>query len=302
MPIRKRPTPPFDATIAWSLVRAVHPGLTRPLRVHHDRFPSVWVQVYPGGGWEASPPASDEARLIFDLFLPLQAPAALVVAQTGQSLDSRIATQGGHSHYVTGPADILRLHRLRALVDAVVVGAGTVASDDPRLTVRAVEGAHPMRVVLDPDGRLDHGHHVFTDGAAPTLVIRRDGARGAPPPGVDVVALPPDADGRIDPRRIVQVLAERGQRRLLIEGGGLTVSGFLDADAIDRLHVTVAPLIIGSGRPAFTLAPVATLDDALRPRCRTFPLGDDMLFDLDLRRLTTPPAATPTDPRDPRSG
>lgn len=300
MPIRKLSTPPFDATMAWSLVRAVRPGLTGPVRVQHNRLPAYWVQVYPGGDWEASSPASGEARLILDLFLPLQVPAALVIAQAGQSVDGRIATDGGHSHYVTGPADIRRLHRLRAVVDAVVVGASTVASDDPRLTVRAVEGDDPARVVIDPEGRLDPGHRVLADGAAPTLVIRRDGADAPTPPGTDIVVLPAGADGRLAPRLIVQALAERGLRRLLIEGGGFTVSRFLEAGAVDRLHVTVAPLIIGSGRPAFTLAPVASLDDALRPRCRTFPLGDDVLFDFDLRSPTPPPAATPEDPRDRR--
>ena len=300
MPIRKLPTPPLDATMAWSLVRAVRPGFTEPVRVQHNRFTSVWVQVYPEGGWKASSSTSGEARLIFDLFLPLQVQAALVVAQAGQSLDGRIATEAGHSHYVTGPADIRRLHRLRALVDAVVVGAGTVASDDPRLTVREVEGDSPARVVLDPDRRLDPDHRVFADGAAPTLLVCRDGAHAAPPPGANILTLPADANGRIAPQLIVQALAERRLRRLLIEGGGLTVSGFLEAGAVDRLHVTVAPLIIGSGRPAFTLAPVATLDDALRPRCRTFPLGDDVLFDFDLRGPTRSPATMPEDPRAPQ--
>ena len=69
----------------------------------------------------------DAARDLIDLYLPLQISPDLVIGQIGQSLDGRIATADGHSHYVTGPADIRRLHRLRALVDAVVVGAGTGA-------------------------------------------------------------------------------------------------------------------------------------------------------------------------------
>ena len=78
-------------------------------------------------------------------------------------------------------------------------------------------------------------------------------------------------------------LRAEGLGRILVEGGGLTVSRFLQAGALDRLHLTVAPLLIGSGRPSLTLDPIATLDQALRPPCRHFRLGADILFDLDLR-------------------
>lgn len=253
-------------------------------RIYHDSAPSVWVRILPNGGWETSHPPTGEAQLILDLFLPLRLRPDLIVAQAGQSLDGRIATEAGHSHYVTGPEDIRRLHRLRSLVDAVVVGAGTVASDNPRLTVREADGDNPARVVIDPDGRLDPGCHLFADGAARTLSVHREGVGASTVPGVETIPLPADTKNRIDPRAIVQALRARGFRRLLIEGGGLTVSRFLDAGIVDRLHVTVAPLLIGSGRPAFTLAPIERLDEALRPPARTFRLGDDVLFDLDLSR------------------
>ena len=218
-----------------------------------------------------------------------------MIAQAGQSLDGRIATVSGHSHYVTGPADIRRLHRLRALVDAVVVGAATVDADDPHLTVREVDGDNPVRVVIDPNGRVDRSRHVFHDGAAPTIVVRRAGGPAAEaaddtagtvtrrPSAATVIELPADPSGEIAPRDVVAALRALGHRRLLIEGGGLTVSRFIDAGAVDRLHVAVAPLLIGSGRPAFTLAPIATLEQAIRPACRTFRLGEDVLFDLELR-------------------
>ena len=78
----------------------------------------------------------------------------VIVGQCGQSIDARIATASGHSHYINGPEGLAHLHRLRALVDAVVIGAGTAVADDPQLTVRRVEGPHPARAVLDPNGRL----------------------------------------------------------------------------------------------------------------------------------------------------
>ena len=165
---------PINEQIAWNLVRAMPRGLTTNnprIRVPHDPSPDVWLQVDRSGRWETSAPATAAARDIFELYLPLQVQDGLTVAQIGQSLDGRIATTTGRSHYITGAGDILRLHRLRALVDAVVVGAGTIASDDPRLTVREVEGDNPVRVILDPDTRLDPTRQVFSDGAARTVHV-----------------------------------------------------------------------------------------------------------------------------------
>ena len=279
---------PIEEQTAWNLLRAVPPGLkeTGPVcRVHHDSRPDVWLQVDGAGEWDTSVGLTAAARQLLELYLPLQLQEDLVLGQAGQSLDGRIATDTGHSHYVTGKDDILRLHRLRALVDAVVVGAGTVAADNPRLTVRDVDGHHPVRVVLDPDGRLDRRCHVFSDGAARTIEVRRSSAQGTrddPTADPNVIRLSSGANG-FEPKTILDALRTQGLRRVLIEGGGMTISRFLEAGSLDRLHVTVAPLLIGSGRPALALDPIESLKDAIRPACRHFRLGDDMLFDLDLR-------------------
>lgn len=279
----------IDEQTAWDLIRAtpqgpwtLHPQVSLP----HNHRPDVWLQVAPSGQWKTSTPVTDEARDILELYLPLQVPRRLVVAQLGQSLDGRIATESGHSHYITGPADIIRLHRLRAIVDAVLVGAGTIESDDPRLTVRKVEGDNPVRVILDPDGRLDPTRHVFSDGSARTVHIRREmpeRKRQTRENRSSVLILPVDTQRHFKPMVVLDALHDLGLKRVLIEGGGVTVSKFLQAQAVDRLHVTVAPLIIGSGKHAFTLDPINTLDRAWRSPCRIFKLGDDVLFDFDLQ-------------------
>lgn len=288
----------LDETTAWALVRAVREAALEAsgtVSVAIPDRPEAWIEAAAGNReceWRVSAPPDDEARKLLDLYLPIALTPDLVIGQLGQSLDGRIATEGGRSHYVTGPTDIVRLHRLRALADAVIVGAGTVVVDDPRLTVRVADGDNPVRVVLDPDAKLGPDRRVFTDGAVRTLWVR--GAHGArssdvgktgelPPHGSkpEVLKLPAGTAG-FEPRAVLGALRVRGLRWILVEGGGITISRFLEAGALDRLHISVAPLLIGSGRPALTLPPVTTLDAALRPRCRHFHLGEDLLFDLDL--------------------
>jgi len=219
-----------------------------------------------------------------DLFGPLRAGTVddlMVVGQVGQSLDGRIATASGHSHYINGHEGLVHLHRLRALMDAVVVGIGTALADDPQLTVRRVEGPHPARVVIDPRGRLPPAARLLAADGAHRLVVTAEGTRAALPDGVETLPCP--AEGRhIAPEDILAQLAARGFRRILIEGGAQTVSRFLAAGCLDRLHVVVAPLILGAGPAAFDLAPVERVDQGLRPPIRCHRLGDEMLYDCDL--------------------
>ena len=283
----------LDEDIAWALVRVAAAGWQPHQghqRVSHPAWPERWIDVDPTGNWQSAAEVTRAARDLLDLYLPLVVRPDLVIGQLGQSLDGRIATERGDSRYVTGSADIKRLHRLRALADAVVVGASTVALDDPRLTVREVEGENPVRVVLDLRDRLDRELRVFTDGAARTIVVRGTQAGSERPPGREEplprgegMSLPVTGSRGFDPALVLDALRARGLRRVLVEGGGVTVSRFLQAGLLDRLHLTVAPLLIGSGRPALTLPPIETLAAALRPRCRHFHLGDDLLFDLDFR-------------------
>jgi diaminohydroxyphosphoribosylaminopyrimidine deaminase/5-amino-6-(5-phosphoribosylamino)uracil reductase len=225
-----------------------------------------------------------------DLFGPLRTGAIdslTVIGQIGQSLDGRIATASGHSKYINGPAGITHLHRLRSLVDAVVIGVGTALADDPQLTVRRVAGTHPARIVLDPSGRLPETAKVFAADGVRRLLLTAEGTRCAPPTDVEVVTLPV-TDGRIAPPSILAALAECGFRRILIEGGAHTVSRFLAAGCLDRLHVTVAPIIFGSGHPGFILPPVERADQALRVPMRIYQLEDEVLFDCDLSAQRVP--------------
>ena len=208
----------------------------------------------------------------------------MAVGQIGQSLDGRIATLSGHSRYINGPEGIAHLHRLRALVDAVVVGAGTVRADDPQLTVREVTGPNPVRVVIDPNGTLPPTSRAFSRDGVHRIVITRQHACASTCDDIEVIALP-DAAGRIAPSAILDALSDRGLSRILVEGGAQTVSSFLSAGCLDRLHVMVAPMILGSGKAGLDLPPVADMTGALRVPMHTHAVGREILFDCDLSAL-----------------
>jgi riboflavin-specific deaminase-like protein len=216
-----------------------------------------------------------------DIFGPLRQGTIddlVLVGQCGQSIDGRIATPTGHSHYINGEAGLAHLHRLRALVDAVVIGVGTAIADDPQLTVRRVEGPSPVRVVIDPNGRLPATAKTLAADGIRRVVVTAAGTPMRLPAGVEVVPLATH-DGRLAPAAIVAALAERGFRRMLIEGGADTVSRFLAARCLDRLHILIAPIILGGGRPSLTLPPIARVDEAIRAPMRAHVLSDQVLGD-----------------------
>ncbi len=296
---------------AWLLVLAVrryidgNPDSAGAPSVSFAPTPAGWVSsqsgpveisLAPDGAALGHPrqPMDPLVRQLLDLHLPhaVRRPAqGYVLAVLGQSLDGFIATREGHSRYINGSDSLHYLHRARALSDAVVIGVSTAVADCPQLTTRHVPGPDAVRVVIDPKGRLPADSGLVHDSAATTLVIRAtDGGPRETRLSAQATALHVRAkDGAIAPADVVAVLAERGLTRLLIEGGGVTVSRFLEAGVLHRLQLAVSPVILGAGRPALPVAPAACLDRALRPSGRRYVMGEDVLFDLCVEE---PPRAT----------
>ena len=295
-------TSPADWAPIWAALLRWRAGAT-PQQPPAPIDDLVW-QADAGWCWQRE--ASAGALALFALYKPLLDAATASeqpwwLAQLGQSLDGCIATASGDSCFVTGGSSLLHLHRLRALCDAVLVGAGTVAADNPQLTTRRVPGPHATRVLLDPGARLDGRARALHDGLAPSLWLcdaqHRLQAESSLGTGsrAQVLAVEGllDADGHLVPARTVQALARLGLRRVFVEGGGLTVSRFLDAGCLHRLHLVVAPLLIGQGRRGLQLPARAALADCLRPPATVHTLGEDRLWDLDLRGAAagvSPPA------------
>jgi diaminohydroxyphosphoribosylaminopyrimidine deaminase/5-amino-6-(5-phosphoribosylamino)uracil reductase len=254
----------------------------QPAHYPHSTTLSVleWSQVLAARGGRTL----DISQPWHGIFAPIVTPLAndaFVIGQIGQSIDGRIATPSGHSHYINGPQALDHLHRLRALVDAVVVGIGTVVADDPRLTVRRIDGPNPARVVIDPRGRIGRQAQVLADDGCRRIVIATPGAAADLPVGVERLPVAADAAGAMPPAAILEALARGGLRKILVEGGALTLSRFLAAGRLDRLHVMVGAMIIGSGPHGLSLPAITHLDGALRPRMQSWRLGEDLLIDLD---------------------
>ena len=290
-------TEQLELAAAWRLLLACRstPLESGPLGLDHggalSRAPGdAWISLDTAAprAWRPvrARPLSPASVQLFDIYVPLLARPSgesFVLAHLGQSLDGRIATHSGDSQWITGDADLEHGHRLRALFDAVLVGARTVELDDPRLTTRLCEGPNPVRVVIDARRRLPMRHRVFADAGAPTLLLAAAGREGPRvPSGVELIEIQAEPDGSLCARAIVEALTARGLSRIFIEGGGDTVSRFLQQGQLDRLQITVAPVVLGSGQTALNLAPIDTLSEALRLRSASFRLGEDVLVDCEV--------------------
>jgi diaminohydroxyphosphoribosylaminopyrimidine deaminase/5-amino-6-(5-phosphoribosylamino)uracil reductase len=259
-------------------------GVTRVVVAMRDPNPAA------GGGAELLRDAgidvdvgvlAEEAQAQNAVFLHgLATGRPFVVAKAAVSLDGRIAAADGTSQWLTSEPARLRAHALRAEVDAVVVGSGTVLTDDPALTCRlpGYRGRQPLRVVLDRRGRVRPPRRVL-DGAAPTMVLPAADPRGS------------------DPRGALAVLWEHDVRSVLVEGGAEVLGAFLRAGLVDRMQVHVAPLLLGeAGRPLLAGPWAATLGDVPRWRTRAVEhIGDDAILTVETAAVAAP-AATAVPP------
>lgn len=250
-----------------------------------DVTPRVWERLLAVRRGLACPCCgtwSPGERGALDLYGPIARRdlGPVTVAQIGQSLDGRVATVTGDARDVSGPDGLAHLHRVRALVDGVVIGVRTALHDRPRLTVRLCPGDNPARIVVDPRGRLPDDAPLLADDGAPRIMVQA--VRRARPRGVTVLRLRPRG-GQLQPDEIAGALRAQGLQSLLIEGGGITIARFLEAECLTRLQVAIAPLLIGGGPQGLSMpTPTERLAHAIRPETRAFSLGSEVVFDCGL--------------------
>ncbi|HTI85715.1 MAG TPA: bifunctional diaminohydroxyphosphoribosylaminopyrimidine deaminase/5-amino-6-(5-phosphoribosylamino)uracil reductase RibD [Alphaproteobacteria bacterium] len=278
-------TPPCaDALVTAGIRRVVSPISDpdpRVLGAGFRRLRAAGVEVVEGvGRFEAE--AINEG-----FFRRIRDGRPLVALKTATTLDGRIATHTGESQWITGELARARGHLLRAQFDAIMVGVGTAAVDNPSLTCRlpGLEQRSPIRLVVDGRRRLPLTTNlVATARKQPTWMVTLPGDRDARfsafiDAGVEMIAVPPDGSGQPDLRAAMQALAERGLTRVLVEGGGHLSAALLRDRLIDRIYWFRAPGIIGGdGIPVAMQFGVDRLDAMARfERESVTALGPDTL-------------------------
>jgi diaminohydroxyphosphoribosylaminopyrimidine deaminase / 5-amino-6-(5-phosphoribosylamino)uracil reductase len=200
-----------------------------------------------------------------------------VTLKIAQTLDGRIADHRGGSRWISGVESRRAVHRLRMENDAVIVGIGTVLSDDPRLTVRSLDGAvrkglRLRRVVMDSRlrcpvtaaviGQPDHGNTVLAATSAASVFRRRRLERL----GATVWILRSDSRGRVSVPDLLVKMADEGMASVLVEGGASVFGAFLDSGLVDRVTSFVAPALLGGGMDAFRRSGKSAKPRSFEPR------------------------------------
>lgn len=175
-----------------------------------------------------------------------------VILNAAMTLDGKISSKAGDSK-ISCEEDLNRTHRLRAEVDAVMVGIGTVLADDPRITVRRVEGKNPTRIVVDSEGRTPSDARIL-DGSAPTIVAITEKASEKNRERLESknAKLITAGKERVDLHSVLEKLEKEGIENLLLEGGSTLNWSMLSQGLVDEIRIAVKPCVIG-GEKAKTL-------------------------------------------------
>lgn len=209
-----------------------------------------------------------------------------VTVKFAQTLDGRIAAANGRSRWISSPESLKLAHKLRATHDAILVGVNTVLTDDPELTVRLVKGRNPVRVILDSKLRIPLDAKVLTNqAAAKTLVAatplaNKDKLSALRRMGIEVLIIPPDADGKVDLKKLLKTLGEREISSLLVEGGAAVITSFLRLHLGDKLVAIIAPRIMGKGTDAVGELNITDVSKALKLSfIKTYRSGEDIVVE-----------------------
>lgn len=212
----------------------------------------------------------DRSRLMnekFNKYITTKLP--FVTLKTASTLDGKIATETGHSKWVTGAAAREMTHTLRHQHDAIMVGIGTALADDPLLTTRSdVPAIHPTRIIVDSMLRLPLTARVVSDRTAPTIILTTQGAeeekkRLLTDAGVTVITC---GDGNeVDLRAAMEELGRREIGSILLEGGGKLNGAMLDTGLIDKMVLFFAPKLIGGDQApvSFSFSGRKQMSDAI---------------------------------------
>jgi 3,4-dihydroxy 2-butanone 4-phosphate synthase/GTP cyclohydrolase II len=207
----------------------------------------------------------------------------LVTLSYAQSLDGCITAKRGQSLAISGPQSLALTHQLRAAHDAILVGLGTVLADNPRLTVRLVDGNDPQPVVADSRLRfpLDANllrNHPLSPWIATGLAAEQDRQRALEGAGARVLRLPLNTHGQVKLVALLECLAELGIDSLMVEGGARIITSFLRERLADLLVLTISPMLVGGLHAVDNLGET---DPALFPRlsrARCERLGEDLVL------------------------
>ncbi len=212
-----------------------------------------------------------------------------VTLKAAQTIDGKIADQNGYSKWVSSVDSRRHVHSLRSKYDAVLIGAGTVAKDDPSLTVRLVEGRNPQRIILDTKLRLKSSQKLFRNNSDKNLIVvtseksisKKNKIKKLNSSGINIIHVKEDEYGNLDLKSILKELGKLSITSVLVEGGNKIFTSFVKNNLYDDILLFITPKILGKGVSAIGDLGIYDIRKAVKVKVKAVEtIGDDILVEL----------------------